>query len=95
MRSAVRARASTWSAPAINRGFTGCVRYHRGTPNTALEDNTRLAQLKTLMRRHHIRPGDTKDFDVRNLSQIAEAAEGSSRIMALLLATVASISLVA
>jgi macrolide transport system ATP-binding/permease protein len=49
---------------------------------------------ETLMRRHHIRPGDTKDFDVRNLSQIAEAAEGSSQIMALLLATVASISLV-
>jgi ABC-type antimicrobial peptide transport system permease subunit len=31
---------------------------------------------------------------VRNLSQIAETAEGSSRIMALLLAAVASISLV-
>jgi macrolide transport system ATP-binding/permease protein len=49
---------------------------------------------ETLMRRHHIPPGDTKDFDVRNLSQIAEAAQGSSEIMALLLATVASISLV-
>jgi macrolide transport system ATP-binding/permease protein len=46
-----------------------------------------------LTRRHHIRPGDTADFAVRNLSQVAEAAEGSSRIMALLLATVASISL--
>ena len=34
------------------------------------------------------------DFSVRNLSQIAETAEGSSRIMALLLAAVASISLV-
>jgi macrolide transport system ATP-binding/permease protein len=49
---------------------------------------------ETLMRRHHIRPSETKDFDVRNLSQIAEAAEGSSQIMALLLAIVASISLV-
>ncbi len=48
---------------------------------------------QTLLRRHRIRPGDTKDFDIRNLSQIASAAEGSSRIMALLLATVASISL--
>jgi macrolide transport system ATP-binding/permease protein len=47
----------------------------------------------TLRRRHHIRTGDTADFAIRNLSQIAEAAEGSSRIMALLLATVASISL--
>ncbi len=47
----------------------------------------------TLRRRHNIRPGDTDDFSVRNLSQIASAAEGSSRVMALLLATVASISL--
>jgi macrolide transport system ATP-binding/permease protein len=48
----------------------------------------------TLMRRHRIRTGETADFAIRNLSQIAEAAEGSSRIMALLLAAVASISLV-
>jgi macrolide transport system ATP-binding/permease protein len=47
-----------------------------------------------LVRRHRIRPGDVNDFTVRNLSQIAETAEGSSRIMALLLAAVASISLV-
>ena len=47
-----------------------------------------------LVRRHRIRPGSVNDFSVRNLSQIAETAEGSSRIMALLLAAVASISLV-
>jgi macrolide transport system ATP-binding/permease protein len=47
-----------------------------------------------LTRRHRIKPGDVKDFDVRNLSQFAETAEGSSRVMALLLAAVASISLV-
>jgi len=46
-----------------------------------------------LARRHRIRPGALNDFSVRNLSQIAETAEGSSRIMALLLAAVASISL--
>ena len=46
-----------------------------------------------LMTRHRIRPGEIQDFSVRNLSQIAEAAEGSGRIMALLLASVASISL--
>jgi macrolide transport system ATP-binding/permease protein len=47
-----------------------------------------------LVRRHRIRQGDANDFTVRNLSQIAETAEGSSRIMALLLAAVASISLI-
>ena len=46
-----------------------------------------------LHERHRIQPGGVNDFDVRNLSQIAQAREGSSRIMALLLAAVASISL--
>jgi macrolide transport system ATP-binding/permease protein len=49
--------------------------------------------MQTLARRHRIKPGDVNDFTVRNLSQIAETAESSSRIMAILLAAVASISL--
>jgi ABC-type antimicrobial peptide transport system permease subunit len=48
---------------------------------------------RILARRHHIRPGDDNDFSVRNLSQIATAAQGSSQTMAYLLAAVASISL--
>jgi macrolide transport system ATP-binding/permease protein len=47
----------------------------------------------TLMQRHHVKPGQISDFAIRNLSEIAQAAEGSSRVMALLLAVVASISL--
>ena len=47
----------------------------------------------TLHARHHIQSGNDNDFDVHNLSAVVDAAEGSSRIMALLLATVASISL--
>jgi macrolide transport system ATP-binding/permease protein len=55
---------------------------------------TAISQVtETLRRRHHLRPADTNDFAVRNLSQIAQTAEGSSRIMALLLAAIASISL--
>jgi macrolide transport system ATP-binding/permease protein len=49
--------------------------------------------VETLHTRHHIQPGQDNDFDVHNLSAVAQAAEGSIRIMALLLATVASISL--
>jgi ABC-type antimicrobial peptide transport system permease subunit len=49
----------------------------------------------TLMQRHGIKPGATSDFAIRNLSEIAQAAEGSSQVMALLLAVVASISLLA
>ncbi|MGZ3346035.1 MAG: ABC transporter permease [Caulobacteraceae bacterium] len=47
----------------------------------------------TLSQRHHIQPGQPADFSVRNLSQVAEAQAGSSQTMAILLATVASISL--
>jgi len=47
----------------------------------------------TLTRRHNVRPGQPADFAIRNLSQIAETAEGSSRTMSILLAVVASISL--
>ncbi len=56
---------------------------------TALQQVTR-----TLEQRHHIAPGQNDDFGVRNISDITQAAEGSSRVMALLLAAVASISLV-
>ena len=55
---------------------------------TALKQVTR-----TLQQRHHIQPGQDDDFGVRNISDITQAAESSSRIMALLLASVASISL--
>ncbi|HTO58185.1 MAG TPA: ABC transporter permease [Pseudomonadales bacterium] len=54
----------------------------------AVDDVTQL-----LMRRHHIQNDNDADFNVRNLSQIASAAEGSAKIMAALLAVVASISL--
>jgi len=48
----------------------------------------------TLILRHRIKPGSPNDFEIRNLSQFVETAESSSRIMALLLAAVASISLI-
>ena len=60
-----------------------------GQVQTALRQVT-----STLAQRHHIQSGQTKDFSVNNLSDITSAAEDSSRVMALLLATVASISLV-
>jgi macrolide transport system ATP-binding/permease protein len=48
---------------------------------------------QTLRARHHLQPGDDDDFSARNISDITQAAQSSSRIMALLLITVASISL--
>ena len=55
---------------------------------------TALAQVTaTLERQHRIRPGQPDDFTVRDLTEIAEVAEQSSRVMELLLAAIASISL--
>jgi macrolide transport system ATP-binding/permease protein len=73
-------------------GFVNSIYIQAASPElvpAAIEQVT-----ETLNRRHRIRPGDPSDFAVRNLSQIAQAAQGSSQVMALLLATVASISLV-
>jgi macrolide transport system ATP-binding/permease protein len=48
---------------------------------------------ETLHRRHHIQPGQDDDFTVRNLSEIAETAASATKVMTMLLAAVASISL--
>jgi macrolide transport system ATP-binding/permease protein len=55
---------------------------------TALEQVT-----ATLQKSHHIRAGQPDDFTVRDLTEIAAVAEESSRVMELLLASIASISL--
>jgi putative ABC transport system permease protein len=47
-----------------------------------------------LRQRHRIRPGQNDDFYVRNLSSIMEARANSSAVMTLLMAAVASISLI-
>lgn len=46
-----------------------------------------------LRERHHIQPGAQDDFNLRHPTQIAEAVASSSRTMALVLASIASISL--
>jgi len=48
---------------------------------------------KTLHERHRIQSGQDDDFTVRSLNEIAEASESATRVMTLLLAAVASISL--
>jgi putative ABC transport system permease protein len=51
-------------------------------------------QITLLLRqRHKIRPGSDDDFMIRNLSDIAEAASNSATVMALLLGSIASVSL--
>ena len=52
-------------------------------------------QVRTLLRqRHRLQPGQDDDFSLRNLEEVAATQEASSRVLALLLAAVASVSLV-
>ncbi len=52
-------------------------------------------QVRMLLRqRHRLQPGQDDDFSLRNLSEVAAAQEASGRVLALLLAAVASVSLV-
>ena len=63
--------------------------------NTAEEVDETIREMTNLLRqRHRLRPGQPDDFFVRNLSSILEARADSSRVMTLLLAAVASISLI-
>ncbi len=52
-------------------------------------------QLTTIMREaHHINPGEDDDFTVRNQAEITQAATQTSKILTILLASVAGVSLI-
>ena len=52
-------------------------------------------QITSLLRdRHRIRPGQDDDFTVRNLADVAQLADESSKVMTLLLASIAGVSLI-
>jgi putative ABC transport system permease protein len=59
--------------------------------DTTQEANNQIASL--LRQRHKIRAGADDDFMIRNLSDIAEAASNSATVMAVLLGSIASVSL--
>jgi putative ABC transport system permease protein len=47
-----------------------------------------------LRQRHHLQPGQEDDFSIRNMEEVFAAQEASSRVMSLMLAAVASVSLI-
>jgi putative ABC transport system permease protein len=65
------------------------VKVRQGTDMKVAEDKMR----ELLRQRHRLQPGQDDDFNVRNLSEILQAQEASSRVLAMLLAAVASVSL--
>jgi putative ABC transport system permease protein len=65
------------------------VKVRQGVDMKLAEDKMR----ELLRQRHRLQPGQDDDFNVRNLSEMLQAQEASSRVLAMLLAAVASVSL--
>jgi putative ABC transport system permease protein len=52
-------------------------------------------QMRDLLRqRHHLQSGQDDDFTIRNLEEVFKAQETSSQVMSILLASIASVSLI-
>jgi putative ABC transport system permease protein len=74
--------------------FPGMVRTIMVKGKSTEELDAAERQIKELLRqRHHIGPKQENDFTVRNLTQIMQVAEQSTRVMTLLLGAIASVSL--
>ncbi len=88
--STFRNRIQGGSAGKLKRIGSISVKVREGQSMKVAEDS-----IKELMRqRFRVQPGADDPFSIRNLTEILQAQEASSRIMTLLLAAVAGISLV-
>jgi putative ABC transport system permease protein len=66
------------------------VKVREGAAMSEAEDS-----IRTLLRqRHRLQPGQDDDFFLRNLSEVLETRQAASRVMTILLAAVASVSLI-
>ena len=85
---------STAQRNLFGRWFPGTVRSIMVKATSTEELERAETQIKELLRqRHRIGPGQEDDFTVRNLTQMMQMAEQASNVMALLLAAIASVSL--
>jgi len=88
--SAARSRVLGAPAQARSRAVsTIWVKVAEGYDTKEAEQQVRLL----LRQRHRLQPGADDDFSLRNLAEVMSAREASSRVLALLLAAVASVSL--
>jgi putative ABC transport system permease protein len=76
----------------VRGDFLGSIIVQARSAGEVAEAETQIKEV--LRRRHRLQRGQADDFYVRNLSQILEARAESSRIMGILLAAVAGVSLI-
>jgi len=88
--STLRNRIQGGSAGKLRRVSVINVKVHQGQDMKAAEEGIR----QLLRQRQKLQPGAEDTFTVRNLTEVLQAQEESSRVMTLLLAAVAGVSLV-
>jgi putative ABC transport system permease protein len=59
-----------------------------------LIDSAQREMTAVLRQKHRLQPGQDDDFTIRNLEEVFKAQETSSRVMSILLAAIASVSLI-
>jgi putative ABC transport system permease protein len=86
------AKKRVLGASQANAGAVGTIMVQATGPASiqAAQDQVRAL----LRQRHHLQPGQEDDFTIRNLEEVFAAQETSARVMAWLLAVIASVSLV-
>jgi putative ABC transport system permease protein len=72
-------------------GSVGAIMVSAVSPEAIPEAQRQITNL--LRERHRIRRGQNDDFSIRNLADIAATAESTNQVMSILLASVASVSL--
>jgi ABC-type antimicrobial peptide transport system permease subunit len=87
--STFRNRVQGMSAGRLKRIGSVSVKVREGQSMKLAEENIR----ELIRQRHRLQPGQDDDFTLRNMTEILQTREESSRVMALLLAAVASVSL--
>jgi putative ABC transport system permease protein len=85
--TAIQRKLLGQTVPSINQGMISCI-----SPQGAAIAEKQLTEL--LRQRHRIGPGDSNDFTIRNMSDVAQTQEQITTLLTILLGSIAGISLV-
>jgi len=71
------------------------ISFIQASANSLSQIDQAQEELRSIMRRaHHLNPGEDDDFTIRNQADITEAATETSKVLTVLLASVAGVSLI-
>jgi putative ABC transport system permease protein len=86
------AKKKVLGGPQASANAVGNIMIQARDPQSMKEAETQVQEL--LRQRHHLAPEQDDDFTVRNLEELFTAQEASAEVMSILLASIASVSLI-